>query len=204
MAPGKIFYISAIGILLTCMFWAMSSCSKEYSYEARTVIDSLPSVDTLNSHDSIPVIGLEFPVCPGCDSIEKLSPYYWSFIVNKRLVCGTITATYVNYERTGITFFGPSACAIDSGLVIDAFFDAGLLNANNNNFQANRVNWQYYDNNINNQILSSWMPHVFNVTIDSYSHETGIAVGGFKGYAKMLMGDSVAVSDGRFRILLEK
>jgi hypothetical protein len=192
-------------LVLYCAGWVMISCSRELSLEARlqqlppVVIDSLPLPDSLVT----PVADTTEASCPGCKNIADQFQYYWSFRVGGKQICGEVKATYVNYERTGITFFGTATCTPDSGMVIDAFFEEGKLSASNQNFQAVRMNWQYADQVGNRGLLASWIPHPFSLVIQQYEYSTGIASGSFKGYAFNTRGDSTAIADGRFRIYIK-
>lgn len=194
-----------VGIALFCAGWLMASCSRELSLETRQLqlppvaVDSFPLPDSLVT----PTIDTTATTCQGCSDIAARFPYYWSFRVGSKTICGAVQATYVNYERTGITFFGTATCTPDSGMVIDAFFEEGKLAASSQNFPAIRVNWQYADQVGSRGLLASWIPHPFWVVINQYDYSTGIATGSFKGYAFTTRGDSTAIADGRFRIFIK-
>jgi hypothetical protein len=177
-------------------------CAKEYSYEYRAIVlDSIPVPDSTIIIDTLPATppDEEF-ACSNCDSLEAREQFTWSFKVGKRKICGTIKESYTNDEKTGFTFFGPSSCAADSGLMISAYFQPVSLLTDVSNVIAHRANFQYYGNVANNQYLSSWIPHNFSVVIDAYTNDNKVAVGHFSGHAFVFNGDSIAVSSGTFRI----
>lgn len=192
-------------LALSGWVWLITSCSRELSVEARSL--QLPPVltDSIPLRDSLVSPGADtlLPACPGCATIADQFPYYWSFRVGNKQICGAVKATYVNYERTGITFFGTGTCSPDSGMVIDAFFEDGKLSTSSQQFPAVRMNWQYADQVGNRGLLASWIPHPFSLVIHQYDHGTGIATGSFKGYAFNTLGDSTAIADGRFRIFIK-
>lgn len=183
----------------------MTSCSRELSREDSplqsppSIIDSIPLPDSLVT----PIPDTSATACQGCKNIAEQFPYYWAFRVGGKQICGEVKATYVNYERTGITFFGTATCTPDSGMVIDAFFEEGKLSGSNQNFQAVRMNWQYADQVANRGLLASWIPHPFSLVIQQYESSTGIATGSFKGFAFTTLGDSIAIADGSFRIYIK-
>jgi hypothetical protein len=197
-------FLVRYGLLGTvvCCYCLLTSlgCTKEFSYEFRPITDSIVLPDSVIDKDSIPVIPVKEPPCSNCDSLMANFDYTWQFSTNKKTYCGRVLAAYINYERNGFTFFGPSFCAKDSGIVIDAFFAPYSLHQNELKIQVNRVNFQYYDPTIPNQIVSSWTPHPFKFSVDNYERVSNIATGRFNGFAFLLNGDSVKVENGYYRV----
>lgn len=101
-----------------------------------------------------------------------------------------------------ITFFGPSACSIDTDLVISAYFPV-TLDADRFNITATITAFYYYDHNAPEDIMDSRPGEAFSVTIGSFIYATGIATGTFSGTVFKANGDSVFVHDGKYKVYIK-
>src|SRR5215203_428684 len=139
----KLLYIIPACVLLFQLL-SYQSCVKEYSYEGSPV-------DTIPAHDSIPddttVNKFVFPYCSGCDGKDDYIFGTWNFKYDTSFFCGNITRAIIEPEhRMAFTFFGPSACSTDTGLIMTVYLDAPL-NADASNILVHHVIFQYYNNN---------------------------------------------------------
>lgn len=190
-----------IFFLLALVFFALNTgCEKEYSYEAGIVPDSILIHDSIVAMDTAHTKALLFPACEGCKNTDTVSSLNWSFKAGNTILCGGITNTIVSPEGLGLTFFGPSACSPDSGLVITAAFSVDELHQNPNNLKATKASLEYYDNTTHVDVLQSRQPNIFTLIIDHYNQQTGIATGRFGGTVVAKNGALVRVDAGRFRI----
>src|SRR5258706_3842643 len=141
--PYIICFISVLYILAFT-----GGCKKEYSYEGGPIQgpiqfpDSTVTGDSTIIEDSTSII--TFPKCSGCNT-EALSTLTWSFKVGSSLLCGNVTRGVVSPDGGGMTFFGPSSCSRDSGLIITAFFNDQTLRKDQSNITASRASLEYYD-----------------------------------------------------------
>jgi len=171
----------------------MTGCQKEYSFEGSLV----PVPDTL------PVTtATDFPSCSSCINNDTLALWSWKFKLNKAILCGHSDTAIINIERSSFTFFGPSSCSIDSGLVITVYLNPWVLDADRSNINAGMVAFYYYDHVGSNYILMSQPNTAFTLTIENYNNQTGITVGKFSGYAFMANGNIATESEGRFKVKL--
>ncbi len=184
------------------------SCTKDYSYEGGSVINdtlpALPSDTTINLDSAIIVIPEKgFPFCEICRQTNNSQLSVWDFKYDTSQLCGTVTNAVITPGRSGFTFFGPSACSKDTGLVITVFLNADSLNSNKTNITSNNVGFEYYDNTTQSDIFVSGRP-LFSLTIATYDHTTGIATGTFSGSARSKAGSLVKIADGNFAIKLTR
>ena len=100
-----------------------------------------------------------------------------------------------------MTFFGPSACTIDTGLIMTAFFDT-LLDQDRENVRASRAVIQYYIKNSADDVFRS---REFDLTliIDKFVKETKLATGHFSGAAFTPSNLRILVESGTFNITFE-
>ncbi len=170
-----------------------SGCVKEYSFEGRPTNDTVPIYDTTVRS------GISFPFCLGCRSMDGFILSGWNFKYDTSLLCGTVTDAVITPERNGFTFFGPSACSTDTGLVMTVFLDSDALDRDKSNITTNHVNFQYYDNSTFSDIFISNRLSV-SFTIDTYEHTTGIAKGRFSGNVKTKDSTVAEIIGGKFAI----
>ena len=194
----KLLYIIGVIFILYLQLPGLSGCVKEYSYEGGPTGNTLPVNDTITIPDTIrPQIS--FPFCSGCRGMDDFILSKWSFKHDTSLLCGTVTDAVITPERNGFTFFGPSACSADTGLVMTVFLNADALNRDRSNITTNLVTFQYYDNTTFSDIFNSGLRSV-SFTIDNYVHATGIAKGRFTGTVRTKDSTAAAIADGKFEI----
>lgn len=188
-----LFVLFAGLLLLSIQQW---SCSREYSYEGA---DTTIITDTTIINDSTPV---SEPIiyCPLCHEEDSLTERSWSFRNGDSYFCGS--ATYAGFlQNTGFTFFGRSACSIDSGLVITAYIEEPF-DEDKFNITTNNVAFYYYDHNSSSDMFIKLSPLPFSLTVNSYIQATGVATGTFGGIVYKSNGDTTHITSGRFKIKL--
>ncbi len=175
----------------------IGGCAKEYSNEGGPEQDSTMPGDIIVRQDSA---SITLSDCKGCNSTDTSSGFRWSFKAGITFLCGTVTKAVLSPDSNGMTFFGPSACSLHSGLIITAFFSNQTLNKDQSGIAADRASLEYYDNTTNSDVLQSKQPNIFSLTIDSYIRQTGISTGTFSGSVLYKNGKIIKVDSGRFRI----
>jgi hypothetical protein len=183
------------GLFFLSLLLILSGCAKEYSYEGGVtpvIHDTLPP----------PVVVNDFPVCPFCKTITNTALSTWSFKKGNTTVCGTVDTAIITLERTAFTFFGPSSCSADSGLVITVYLGNESLNRNRTNLAINNIAFYYYDRVTPSYIFMSLANSPFSGTIDNYDHQTKIASGTFTGNAVRSDGSAASITSGKFKVKL--
>jgi hypothetical protein len=190
-----LFFVSAFIII------DIVGCAKEYSYERgdTTIIrDSTLIPDTITN----PAINLTTCVeCIDTDS-DTIDENRWSFKYNGVYLCGILDTAIVNVERTGFTFFGPSACSRDTGLIITAYLNNVALDEDKINLKLEKVSFEYYDNVTPSDVFVSKTLNEFTLTIDTYTHLTRLATGTFTGYVYTADNKQAFIASGKFKIKL--
>ncbi len=191
----KLLYKTAVIFIIYLQVSSFAGCTKEYSYEGGPVADtiSLPQPDTILK----PAFSL--PSCEGCSNMNAPASLFWSFKFDTSLLCGTITNSVITPERNGFTFFGPSTCSIDTGLVMTVFLVNDSLNRNKLKVTSDNASLEYYDNTTQTDVFIA-SHHLISFTIDSYVHATGIAIGTFTGHVKTRNGTLIPITNGKFTI----
>ena len=189
----KLLNIVCIIVIIYLAQAGFSGCIKEYSFEGG------PAIDTVPIHDTTGMPGLSFPLCEGCRGPDDFVLTGWNFKYDTSLLCGSVTNAVITPERNGFTFFGPSACSTDTGLVMTVFLDSEALDRDKSNITTNNVIFQYYDNTTHLDIFIS-NRHSVSFTIDTYEHATGIAKGGFSGNVNTKDSTVAAIMEGKFKI----
>jgi len=176
-----------------------TGCAKEYSFEGGPPV----IVDTLPGPGNNPGQGNNTSpwTCPACIGQDMAIESKWSFHNDSTLICGVIDTAIVNPERTGFTFFGPSACSIDTGIIIQVLLDSPL-NKDQYQITGQQGTIFYYDNVGQTFILISPSASIFSLIIDSYIHQTKMATGRFSGPVYRANGDSSYVEAGKFKVKL--
>ena len=169
-----------------------SACTKEFSYERRP--------DSLIRQDS--VIAPATTNCTACVGADITAMWKWSFNNNNYLQCGRIDTAILTPNRNAFTFFGPSACSADTGLVITAYLDPIRLDKDIFNFTTDYVAFYYYDHVKPSYIFMVRPPLKFSLTIESYIHQTGIVKGRFSGSAFKDNNGIGNIESGRFALKL--
>jgi hypothetical protein len=188
------FYILKIGIPAFAFIFIYCSCKKEYSYEGSTVISN---IDTTNVSTVSPPY-----ICPSCIGDENFQENKWNFKENGLLRCGIIDTAIANPARTGFTFYGPSKCSNDTGMIMTILLDTLRLNRDISNFTFSRSAFYYYDNVGNTYIYMNRQQSPFTVTIESYTHIDRMITGTFYGFGYKSNGVSASISSGRFKVKL--
>lgn len=186
------FPILKVGIAVVMIAVIYCSCAKEYSFEGSPVVIR---VDTT----TVPVLNTPY-ICPSCVGNESFQENKWSFRDNGLLRCGIIDTAIANPTRTGFTFFGPSACSIDTGIIMTILLDTLRLNRDISNVTYTRSAFYYYDNVANTYIYMSRQQSPFTVTIESYTHSDRMFTGSFSGFAYRTGAGSTSVSSGKFKV----
>ncbi len=184
-----------MGLLL---LMAVTGCVKEYSYEgglSDTVI--IPPADTLIIEDSVDE-QLVFATCDSCTGKDDFFNEKWSFSYDTNFFCGTVTNAVVTPTRNGFTFFGPSACSVDSGLIISAFLPNVTLTTDLENITTTDVALEYYDNISGDDIMYSDPSLNLSLTILTYDHTTRLAKGTYSGYVFSKNKEVIKISNGKF------
>lgn len=166
-----------------------SGCAKDYSYEAKPVDSVL-----------VPVVQPVVTNCQPCTA-NVLPDSSWRFMAEGRYYCGKAEKTVVAPERTAFTFFGPSACSLDSGFVATVYINNEALLADKLNLSA-RLDCYYYDKVGPSNVYMSIQGEPMQLTIASYNRQTGLAAGTFRGLVKTPNGLRKEISNGAFRIHL--
>ncbi len=189
----KLVYIIIISLILCIEMNCFLGCAKEYSYEGD------PSRDTIPIGDTAATIPVSLPFCAGCSGMDDFIFLKWSCKYDTSLLCGNITDAVITPDRNAFTFFGPSACSLDTGLVMTVYLDSDSLNRDKNGLTINHTIFEYYDNTTNIDIFNSGKLG-FSLTIDTYEHSTGIAKGRFSGNVYTKDSTLVTIADGKFYI----
>jgi hypothetical protein len=178
---------------LFCIFFLMTGCEKEYSFEgggSRIIRDTIP----------VPVI--TNPVCPACINNTAPGLSEWNFKSLNWKLCGRADTAIALGNRTAFTFFGPSTYSSDTGLVITVYLDNDTLNRDKQNLHIDRVAFYCYDRVTPSYIFMSQNSNTFSVTIENYHHATGIATGTFGGTVFRANGAAASIDSGRFKVKL--
>src|SRR5688572_1671071 len=107
------------------LLYQYCSCSKEFSYERNPLEPVNP--DTVMLTKTI-------PGCSVCNSVNSTVLKRWSFTQKNSLHCGVVDTAIITPNRNAFTFFGPSSCSSDTGLVITAYLDPMKLDKDVFNF----------------------------------------------------------------------
>jgi hypothetical protein len=200
MKPDQCFknksYILLTGMIILYLAGNFSACSKEYSFEG----GGTPAIDTLPPP---PVPKPELPVCPACANYtDPVNLNQWTFNVKQSKACGTTDTAIINLERTAFTFFGPSTCSADTGLVMTVYLENESLNRDITNLTINRVAFYYYDRVTPSYIYMSNHNSPFTVHVDSYQHQTKILTGTFTGNTLKADNSPASITSGKFKVKL--
>lgn len=175
------------------LLWA--SCKKDYSYEG----GNPPVVPPPPVPVPAPPGVAKYPYCASCAGKDGMVMGRWSFKVDTTLFCGRITDAVVSPEKTGFTFFGPSECSEDTGLIMTAFLPVPLT-VNRTNVVTQRAALQYYDRTTFIDVFAARTASGMTLNLDSYEHTARTASGRFSGYVYTKGGELVQVKEGKFVI----
>ena len=171
------------------------SCIKEYSYEGgfRQIIhDSIPA------HDTIPE-STHLPSCSQCKDLEIVQGT-WNFKFDTSIMCGKITDAIKSPDGNGFTFFGPSTCSRDTGIILTVFARNQSLDVNFSDVTFTDVIFEYYDNKNQRDIFMWEKKDVFMLTVKTYDVATRLMTGTFRGYVSTWDNLQQEVTAGNFFI----
>ena len=196
-------YINGLLFLLLLVVYT-TSCEKEYSYEggnAQPPPITVP-VDSTHPADTIHLDPGELPPCISCIESNDIPASSWSFKTGNSLLCGRVdTAIMLSLERNTFTFFGPSACGTDTGLIFTVSLSPNALNRDIENVEASNAVFYYY-HTYSPYILTSLFNQPFRLNILSYNHTTKLVTGTFSGSGYRPDGRAVNITDGKFKTKL--
>lgn len=172
-------------------------CAKEYSFEGGAMP---PPRDTIINPPPPPPPAV--PVCAACNSNQGSSLPQWKFKAGNWVVCGNADTAIALGNRTTFTFFGSSACSVDTGMVITVYLNGDTLNRDLQNIQAGSAAFYCYDRVTPSYIFMSQGSITFSVTIDRYTHSTGIVTGTFRGNVLRPSGAAASIDSGRYTVKL--
>ncbi len=195
MTNRKQYYFFLFSLGLSLLLLQTVGCKKEYSYEGGNLIVQKDSILL----PTVPVNNI--PGCTTCNVTDELLLGKWNFKTGNAFLCGSVTAAGMIAEKTAFTFFGPSACSNDTGLVMTIYLPLSL-DRDRFNIPISKVAFYYYDNNSTKDILISLQAAPFSATIKSFIFETGIATGTFNGTVFKSNGDTAFVNEGNYKIKL--
>lgn len=177
-----------------------TGCYKEYSIEG---IDTARVVRDTAGPGPVGLVK-EFPTCSLCNTGNGLSAGQWDFKAGNSFLCGSVTNSGFigGYSKKDFTLFGPSACSVDTGLVISVYLQVPL-DQDRYNLTTGQTAFYYYDNHAVKDILISLSTAPFSVTVQSFIYATGIATGTFSGTVYKANGDTAIVTDGKFKVKLK-
>ena len=170
------------------------NCAKEYSFEGG---GAPPARDTL----PVPVVINEFPFCPAWVSHPGTAISEWSFKSGNSVLCGKADTAIALGNRAAFTFFGPSSCSADTGIVMTIYLEGDTLNQDRVNLQAKGA-FYYYDRVTPSYIFISQSNNQISVTINRYIHQTRIAECSFQGAVLRTNGASASITSGKFTVKL--
>jgi hypothetical protein len=183
---------NTIILFFICLLF-IQSCAKEFSYERKP--DVVVAADTILTKSFL-------PACMLCNDANRTGMKKWSFSQKNSVQCGDIDTAIITPNRNAFTFFGPSSCSVDTGLVITAYLDEFKLDKDISNFTTNHVAFYYYDHVKPSYIFMVRPPLNFSLTIESYIHQTGIIKGSFRGSAFREDNSLDQVESGKFVLQL--
>ncbi|MEO7962074.1 MAG: hypothetical protein ABIR19_11035 [Ginsengibacter sp.] len=178
-------------LIITCTL----GCSKEYSFEGSSVFNNIPRIDSAQ----LPAPSTHLLFCDKCQDGNSSDTTYWNFLFEGKRLCGPVTKAIMTPEKNRFTFFGPTLCSVDTGLVMSVFLEDEFLNRDLSNIQSMSVALEYYDNTTLSNILTSVRSGI-SFNIDTYSASTRTAKGSFSGSVKMKDSSIVSLTSGNFVI----
>jgi hypothetical protein len=166
-------------------------CKKEYSYEG----GNIPVI-----RDSVIINPAPKPyICSSCVGADNYIEGKWSFYDNGTFYCGIIDTAITTPDRSGFTFFGPSSCSLDSGLVLTISIEPNFLTKDVFNLTTNRTGLYYYDNIGQTHPFVTQPGFTFSFIIDSYIHQTRMMTGRFSGTVFNLNGEATNLF-GKYKV----
>ncbi len=202
MNLSKLLYIVLLFAGLLVLSVQQWGCSKEFSYEGgdtTAITDTTVITDTISQNDSTPTPE-HIIYCSLCNEEDDLKLGTWNFKNDQSYFCGTTTSAGI-ITNTDFTFFGPSACSTDSGIVITAYMPVPL-DKDKSNITTHNVAFYYYDHKGSKDMFIKLNPLPFSLTVSSYVKSTGITTGTFGGTVYKADGSTTQITGGRFMVKL--
>jgi hypothetical protein len=198
MEYRKQYSLLAFLLVLQIILLQNSGCKKEYSCEGCLLTTTMDSILL-----PPPAAGT-FPQCSLCRASDDLLLSRWNFKTGNSFLCGVVNnaGAGIDAEKKAFTFFGPSACSIDTGLVMTVYLPV-VLDRDRFNITTNKVAFFYYDHNAPKDIFISLSTAPFSLKLESFIYTTAIASGTFSGTVYKPNGDTASVYDGKFKIKLK-
>ena len=191
-------YLFVLIILLPVFWFHQTGCAKEYSFEGA---DTIPTFDSIVITPP-PAVNNHLSPCIFCKPTDEVAEGTWNFKTGNTYMCGNIAdAGFIGTNRT-FTFFGPSACSNDTGLVMTVYLSIPF-DEDKFNIKASHVAFYYYDHFSTQHLFISRQSPPFTLTIESYYAATRLATGTFKGVVYMPNNDTAFISEGRFKVRLK-
>ena len=186
-------------LLLYCWFCVVVllqfNCAKEYSFEGAgmgIIRDTIPPPPP-----PLP----EFSFCQACLTNNGTALSDWTFKTGISVLCGKADTAIALGNRTAFTYFGPSSCSADTGIVMTIYLEGDTLNKDRMNLQAKGA-FYYYDRITPSYIFISQSNNFISVTINRYIHQTRIAECSFQGAVLRTNGAGVSITSGKFTVKL--
>ena len=200
MKISKLYYFLAFAFVLPTLLLQNTGCYKEYSIEG---MDTARVVRDTASPGPVGIINA-FPACSLCKPESDISIGQWNFKTGNSFLCGGVTNSgfFGGYSRKDFTVFGPSACSVDTGLVISVYLSVPL-DQDRYNLTTDQTAFYYYDNHAVKDILISLPTAPFTINVQSYIYATSIVTGTFSGTVYKANGDTSTVTDGKFKVKLK-
>jgi hypothetical protein len=203
------YYFFFLVFCLPVLLLQNTGCIKEYSFEgaSQDIVprDTIPAdttrTDTLDT--IVPPPAIIFPQCDFCKESNQVDLGHWSFKVGDTYLCGTFSDAgfFSGQSKMNFTFFGPSACSEDTGIVVSVYLTVPL-DRDRYGLTTDETAFYYYDHNSPNDILDSRHTATFTVVVQSFINATGIVTGTFSGDVYTVNGDIVHITDGQFKAAL--
>ena len=177
-------------IFLLFLVCSVIACQRELYFDTSP---STPAVGTPPSSAEH-----QLPFCINCIGNDFFEENKWNMKADTTLLCGDIDTAIINHTRDAFTFFGPSACSGDTGLVITAFLTPFSLARDTTNMHLDKVSFHYYEPG--GYIFLSRTSSPFSLTILTYDHQSRLATGSFEGYAYRQNGLTSYINSGKFKV----
>ena len=185
-------YSLSLFFVLQLVLWQSTGCQKEYSLEGSD--STAAPVDS--SRVPSPVVN-DFPQCALCSPADGITLSHWNFKRGNSFLCGMISSAGISPDKTAFTFFGPSACSVDTGLVMTIYLPVAF-DQDKFGITTTKIAFFYYDHFGTKDIFLSLPEKLFTVNVVSYMYSTGIVTGTFKGIIFKANGDTSYVDEGNF------
>ncbi len=203
------YYFFFLILCLPVLILQNTGCVKEYSFEGAPQ-DTIPTdtipVDTIQTDTLDTTVippAIIFPQCNFCKELNQVDLGHWSFKIGDTYLCGSFSNSgfFSGLSKMNFTFFGPSACSDDTGIVVSVYLPVPL-DQDRYGLSTNETAFYYYDHNSPDDILDSRSTATFTVTVQSFIYATGIAIGTFSGDVYTVKGDIVHITDGQYKASL--